>query len=80
MQDTAHAPNAECVLRPSSPMVNATIVAMAENRHTALRRPLDALKIKNYRALTTTELVDVQAAAGILTGDILTLRVTPTPP
>ena len=44
---------------------------LAENRHTVLRRPLDALKIKNFRTFTFTELVDVQAAADILTHDIM---------
>ena len=50
-------------------MFNATM--LAENRHTVLRRPLDALKIKNFRTFTFTELVDVQAAADILTHDIM---------
>ena len=52
-------------------MANAAVVA--ENRHAALRRPLDALKIKNYRKFTTTELIDVQvlAAADIFTHDIM---------
>ena len=40
---------------------------VAENRHTVLRRPLDALQIKTFRTFTPTELIDVQAAAGILT-------------
>ena len=58
-------------------MVNATMVA--ENRHTVLRRPLDALQIKNYRAFTPTELIDVQAAADILTHDIMPIvRMTRT--
>ena len=50
-------------------MVNATMVA--ENRHTVLRRPLDALKIKKYLTFTPTELIDVQAAADFLTHDIM---------
>ena len=32
---------------------------------------VDALKIKNYRTFAVTELVDVQAAAGVLTKDII---------
>ena len=48
-------------------MAYATMVA--ENRHTVLRRPLDTLKIKNYRTFTAMELIDVQAAADILTHD-----------
>ena len=50
-------------------MFNVTM--LAENRHTVLRRPLDALKIKNFQTFTFTELVDVQAAADILTHDIM---------
>ena len=50
-------------------MVNATI--WEENRHVVLRQPLDALKIKNYRTFTATELVDVQAAADVLTTIVL---------
>ena len=50
-------------------MVNATVVA--ENLHMVLPRPLDALNIKNYRTFTPTELIDVQAAADILTHDIM---------
>ena len=50
-------------------MFNATMVA--ENRHTVLRRPLDALQIKNYQTFTPTELIDVQAAADLLTHDIM---------
>ena len=50
-------------------MVNATIVA--ENRHLVLRRPLDALQVKNYRTFAPMELIAVQAAADILTHDIV---------
>ena len=51
-------------------MVNATI--WDENMHVVLRQPLfDVLKIKNYRTFTATELVDVQAAADVLTKDIM---------
>ena len=39
--------------------------------HTALRMPLDALKIKNYRTFSRTGLIDVQAAADIFTHDIM---------
>ena len=38
----------------------------AENRHVVIRSPLDALKIKNYRAFTHAEIVDVNAAAQLL--------------
>ena len=44
---------------------------VAENRHTVLRGPLDALKIKKYLTFTPTELVDVQDAADFLTHDIM---------
>ena len=44
---------------------------VAGNSHMVLRRPLDALKIKNYGAFTPTELIDVQAAADILTHGIM---------
>ena len=50
-------------------MINAAI--WEENRHAVLRRPLDALKMKNYRTFTATELVDVQVAAGVLTQNIM---------
>ena len=39
--------------------------------HVVLRGPLDALQIKNCRTFTATKLVDVQAAADILTEDIM---------
>ena len=52
-----------------SDMVHTTMVA--GNSHMVLRRPLDALKIKNYGAFTPTELIDVQAAADILTHGIM---------
>ena len=48
-----------------------TAAMVAENRHTVLRRPLDALKIKNILTFTPTELIAVQAAADILTHDIM---------
>ena len=58
-------------------MANAAVVA--ENKHTVLRRPLDALPIKNYWTFTPTELTDVQAAANILTRDIIPIvRMTRT--
>ena len=60
---------AEHAVTSSSAMVHATMVA--ENRLMVLRRPLDALQIKNYRTFTPTEPVDVQAAADILTHDIM---------
>ena len=69
MQDNA--PIAEYIVISSIPMVNATV--WEENRHVVLRRPLDALKIKNSRTFTATELVDVQAAADVLTHDIMTI-------
>ena len=50
-------------------MFNAAMVA--EHRHTVLRRLLDALKIKNFLTFTPTERIDVQAAADILTHDIM---------
>ena len=52
-------------------MFNATMVA--ENRHTVLHRPLDALKIKKYLTFTPTELNEVQAAADFLTHDIMSI-------
>ena len=58
---------AEHVVKSSSAMVHVTMVA--ENRHMVLRRPLDALKIKNYRTFIPTELIDVHSAADILTHD-----------
>ena len=60
---------AEHLVQSLSTLVCATMVA--ENRHMVLRRPLDALQIKNYRAFTPTELIDVQTAADILTHDIM---------
>ena len=36
-----------------------------ENRHVVLRYPLDALKIQNYRTFTPAEIVDVCAAMGV---------------
>ena len=60
---------AEHVVKSLSPMVNMTMGA--DNRHTVLRRPLDALKIRNYRTFTPAELIYVQAAADILTHDIM---------
>ena len=50
-------------------IVDVTMVA--EHRHTVLHRPLDALQIKNFQTFTPTELIDVQAAADILTHDIM---------
>ena len=44
---------------------------VAENRHTVLRGPLDALQINNYQTFTPTELIGVQAAADFLTHDIM---------
>ena len=65
------------LVTPSSAMAHATMVA--ENRHMVLRRPLDALKIKNYRKFSPTELIDVQAAADILTHDIMPIVRTTRP-
>ena len=59
------------MVRSSILMVNATI--WEENRHVVLRQPLDALKIKNYRTFTATELVDVQAAEDVLATNSLPL-------
>ena len=53
-------------------MFNVTMVA--ENRHTVLRRPLDASQIKNFQTFAPTELIDVQASADILTHDIMPHR------
>ena len=50
-------------------MFNVPMVA--ENRHTVLRRPFDALQIKIFRTFTPTELIDVQAAADIPADDIM---------
>ena len=50
-------------------MVNTT--TWEENRHVVLQQPLGSLKVKNRCTFTATELVGVQAAAGILTANIM---------
>ena len=41
-----------------------------ENRHMVLRYPLDTLEIQNYGTFTPAEIVDVDAAAGLLRDDM----------
>ena len=52
-------------------MVNAAI--WEETRHdiVVLHQPIDALKLKKYRTFADTELFDVQAAADVLTTNIM---------
>ena len=62
---------AEHVITSSSAIAMAYATMVAENWHTVLRQPLDALKIRTYRTFTPAELVGVQAAAYILTHVIM---------
>ena len=64
-----NAPFAEYMVRSLILMVNTT--TWEENRHVVLQQPLGSLKVKNRCTFTATELVGVQAAAGILTANIM---------
>ena len=71
---------AEHVATSSSTMIYATVVP--ENMHMVLRRSLDALqlKIKNCRAFNSMGPIGVQAAADILTHDIMPIAGMARPP
>ena len=64
-------PAAEFELRSSRLMLLAAHTA--GNRHVVLRWPAAALKYTNRRAFSPIEIVDVQAAAGLLRDDMPTI-------
>ena len=59
---------AEFALKSSSFMFVAT--RETGNRHVAMRPAVEAVNIKNYRTFTHAEVVDVNAAAQLLRGDM----------
>ena len=56
-------PAAEFELNPSSLMLLA--VAQTGNRHAVILRPVDALKIPNYRTFSLIAILDATAAAAL---------------